>query len=286
MRNFSLSLLIIYFFSSCGCTQSTMHWDDKVPVHALNKLCQLNKTVVETSGLIAYKERIYTINDSGDASNIYEIDANNGKVLNKIEVLKARNRDWEALTRDDHYLYIADIGNNKGDRSRLTIYKVSLEKLDKADDEVKHDGIITFSYPKGKPRYNAEAMVALDEELLIFTKNSREQNTQMFTLSKNTGHHEAKLCGNFESKGLVTAATLIDKRLILLGYANRERYQSFIWVFNKFKVKKPFSTKPKKYRLPDRLQFEAITYDQDKRYILSNEGRGKNPPMLWELLLN
>jgi len=286
MRYLYSLLTLVYLVAIISCVPPQGYWSDNMPVQQLTELTTLNRQVVETSGLSMYNNRIWTINDSGDASYIYEISRTSGNVIKKVEIKSAKNEDWELLTRDSTYLYIGDTGNNDGDRDKLVIYKLKLKDLDEAETEVTHDGKIIFSYPSGHPNYNCEAMIVVNNRLGIFTKNKRGQNTQFFTIENSIGEHEAKYLGEFDSHGLVTSASFINEKLVLLGYAKRENLQAFLWVFDSFNPEQPFSTEPVGYRLPYKLQAEAITHDLGARYLLSNEGNFHKHPTLWELSLN
>ena len=83
----------------------------------------LPQTVKETSGLLVVDGKIITHNDSGDAANLYELDSVTGNLLRTINITNATNVDWEDIALDDTHIYVADIGNNNGNRTDLTIYK-------------------------------------------------------------------------------------------------------------------------------------------------------------------
>ena len=56
----------------------------------------------------------FTLNDSGNKTIIYNIDAS-GQIINKRRIV-AKNTDWEVLTGDSQHFYIGDVGNNNGKR--------------------------------------------------------------------------------------------------------------------------------------------------------------------------
>ena len=80
----------------------------------------------ETSGLELINGNFLTLNDSGDEPALYAFDSK-GKNLTKILIKGALNRDWESLAKDDKYIYIGDIGNNKGNRKDLKIYLIDFD---------------------------------------------------------------------------------------------------------------------------------------------------------------
>ena len=86
---------------------------------------ELNTTISEVSGIIWIEGRLIGHNDSGDDANLYEIDPVSGEVIRTVMVENANNIDWEDITYDEDYIYIADFGNNDGNRTNLMIYKIS-----------------------------------------------------------------------------------------------------------------------------------------------------------------
>ena len=98
----------------------------------------------ETSGLLYYNNKIITHNDSGNDANLYEIDPENGEITRVVTVANATNIDWEDLGQDDTYIYIADIGNNNGNREDLKIYKILKSDFISSTNVTSQE--ITFSY--------------------------------------------------------------------------------------------------------------------------------------------
>ena len=47
-----------------------------------------------------------------------------GTILRTISIANASNIDWEDLAENDTHLFIADIGNNNGNRQDLKIYTI------------------------------------------------------------------------------------------------------------------------------------------------------------------
>ena len=78
---------------------------------------ELPAEVIETSGLLFLNGKLITHNDSGDDSNLYEIDTITGNITRTVSVSNATNIDWEDIAQDDTYIYIGDFGNNNGTRT-------------------------------------------------------------------------------------------------------------------------------------------------------------------------
>ena len=86
----------------------------------------LNKIIDETSGLEMVQNFFITHNDSGGEAALYYLSIN-GKIEKKRKIDLAKNKDWEDITRDKKYFYIADSGNNYNNRKDLKIYKVPID---------------------------------------------------------------------------------------------------------------------------------------------------------------
>src|SRR5689334_2154257 len=88
------------------------------------RVAYLDKTVNETSGLIFIDSTLWTVNDSQHTPTIFQINKN-GLVEDSVLIYDALNNDWEELTSDSLFIYIADVGNNLQVRNGFTIYMIS-----------------------------------------------------------------------------------------------------------------------------------------------------------------
>jgi len=86
--------------------------------------------VRETSGLArgrANPDVLWTHNDSKSRSEIFAI-GEDGAVRARVALKGVRLTDWEDIEAGDcaggHCLYIADIGDNAGDRTFITVYEI------------------------------------------------------------------------------------------------------------------------------------------------------------------
>ena len=149
----------------------------------------------ETSGLLFFDSKLITHNDSGNQPNLYEIDSLTGNLLRVVHVNNATNIDWEDITEDENHIYIADIGNNNGNRTDLKIYKI-LKSDFKNSASISAD-IISFSYedqtnfdskPNGS-NFDAESIVVYNNSILIFTKNWNDLKTNVYKTPLITGNY-------------------------------------------------------------------------------------------------
>jgi hypothetical protein len=116
--------LIVFIFS---CMPSVAKTDKPEP--QLVRLFDLPKEVTETSGIVIYDSLIWTFNDSGNDPILFGLDLETGDIKKRIYLQNAVNTDWEDITQDKRSIFIADVGNNSGNREDLTIYILSKDSI-------------------------------------------------------------------------------------------------------------------------------------------------------------
>ena len=185
----------------------------------------LAENVHESSALLLLDNRWVTINDSGNAPVLYEMDTTSLEVVREVTITNMANTDWEALAADASYIYIGDFGNNLGKRKDLRILRVSIADFRKKD-EIEAE-VISFYYEdqvdfngKGNSDWDAEALIVGPDSLWVFTKQWRKKGTTVYSLPNTPGNHVAQKGDSFDVRGMVTDAAL-DPRggmWYLLGY--------------------------------------------------------------------
>ena len=138
------------------------------PSSSLVRVAGLN----ELSGLVASRVtpgRLWSHNDSG-TPQLVALDTK-GKVTGRVSVAGATVTDWEAIASgacgDGTCLYVADIGDNTGQRKDITVYRIA--EPQSAAGSVAVDAAFRASYPGGGR--DAEALLtAPDGRLYIVTK--------------------------------------------------------------------------------------------------------------------
>ena len=239
--------------------------------------------VNETSGLIYFRDGLWTINDSGNAPILYCLDPETGEVIQRITIGNAKNRDWEDLAQDEAYIYIGDFGNNSGARKFLDIYRVPKTAIPlKGDAEVNSDKIV-FQYPdyKGKPEqrkqtnFDCEAFVVINDSIHLFSKNWGDQQSKHYRIPKTPGNYVAELLFTFDTKGLITAAdyNAQTNQLILLGYTKNE-WVPFFWLLSDFQDCNFFAGNKRRIDLLNIIatQTESICFTNGQSGVLTSEG--------------
>ena len=269
-----LYLFMLIAFISCNAPKTTV---EKQKELVFKTITNLSSELTETSGLEYYQNQIITHNDSGDSPTLYFLDTlGNIKQARTYSNMKAV--DWEDITRDDTNLFIADTGNNYGDRKDLIIYKIKLEDLNNENAPVKQ---LKISYPnqtsfmRGEQNhpYDAESLVAIEDNLYIFSKDWKDQTTIIYKLNKQDPIQKAQYITSYDIKGLVTGATFDGLNTVTIcGY--NSNLTPFIYEVNYSNGTFDFKTK-EEILIEGGAQVEGIistnTNSSKESYYLSSE---------------
>lgn len=254
----------------------------------INHLCNLSGNMAETSGLIYLDGRLISHNDSGGTNKLYELDSISGEIIREVYITNSTNTDWEDLCYDNEYIYIADIGNNSGNRTNLKIYKLNIETYLSSDTI--NPEIISFNYEDQlnfdnqlyNTNFDAESLISVGDSLYIFTKNWSNGYSNIYSLPKNPGNYSASKIDSFDAQGLITSATYNTNynEVLLTGYnftnpfiiklsnfhnglyANGEVYKSII-------------------EIPGSFQVEAIAHIENDKYYFTVESYNNHPAALY-----
>lgn len=128
----------------------------------------------ESSGLARGMDRpdlFWTHNDAGGNPELFAIDENGG-LQGRLRVNRARVVDWEDIASGPcdggSCLYIGDIGDNDGDRSGITVYRIAEPTAGSTTADATP---IHARYPSGSP--DAEALFTHQGRLYLVTKGRR-----------------------------------------------------------------------------------------------------------------
>jgi hypothetical protein len=271
-------LLIALLFSSCTYRFFPAECDVPMPGRLVQQT-RLDSTVEETSGLIYLDGSIWTFNDSGGEPALYRIDPNNGSVIRKTIISKALNVDWEDIAMDEHYIYVADVGNNYAGRDTVVIFRIDSGELLSGATEMDHAGIITLSYEeelarsnKGRSSLDCEALFAYRDSLYLFSKNWVDASTSVFVIPALPGHYNLKHSIRYEAKMLVTGADINShtKEVSLVGYRS---YMPVVitYTYDEDPALVDCGGKARIYPLRAGRQVEGICYDNKGSLFISAE---------------
>ena len=256
MKQFTLLISLLFspiIFGQFGCTDSqATNFNASASIndgsclynptnYSLNLVANLVDTLSENSGLVWAAGKLYTFNDSGSGTKVYEVTAN-GTIIRTIHIANSTNVDWEAMTSDSTYFYLGDFGNNNGNRTDLCIYRLlKSEVTNNAIDTVVAEKMnfswadqLDFTSAYNANNFDCEAFYATEDSLFLFSKNWVDLKTKCYSLPNYwTDTLNATLISQFDVDGLITDACkdTINDRIYLLGYKNNGSnfYTSFIW---------------------------------------------------------
>ncbi len=268
-----ITLLICICFFSISHSQSII------------KKVKLSKIISETSGLEYHNDLLITHNDSGNDPSLYYLDYS-GKIIYTRKFDDIKNNDWEDLTADVNFIYIADIGNNFDTRKNLMIFKVSKDINDKNFE------IINFYYTeqsdfnfKFKSQFDAEAIITVDESLLIFTKNRAKKITEIYKVPNKAGSYAAKKIGSLNTNSIVTAGDY-EKDLNLLVLTSTIEFDNyFLLKIDNFDLNSE-NNQINMYEIPiGKTQVEAVKIIDNHTFWLTSENEKNGYPYLYKLSL-
>lgn len=249
------------------------------PQHSI----RLSDSIKETSGLIAFDHLLWTHNDDHDKT-IYGLDSL-GKIRKKIILNKVVNNDWEEISQDSSHIYIGDFGNNyRGNRTDLQILKITKKSFLEENPII---DTISFSYPNQtdfKPQkgnttnFDCEAFIVSKDSIYLFSKEWGSSKTSIYVLPNQPGKYIAKLKEILNTEGLVTGATYLEskKLIVLCGYTKKGK--SFLYLLYDFKDYDFLSGNKRKINLKLPFhQIEGIATKDGLYYYLTNESLMRKP---------
>lgn len=240
----------------------------------------------ENSGLIYYGDKLIAHNDSGNEPFLFEIDTVSLAITRTVEISNVENNDWEDLAQDDQYIYVGDFGNNQGTRTDLAIYRIPKLEYDFSESLLAER--IDFAYEdqvsfedQGSSDWDAEALIMLNGQLIVLTKQWKSLKTVAYTIPNTPGNHIAQRVGEFDCNGLVTGACFIEDtdELYILGHSTL--LEPFV-----YKVTEPLNQdvfQGESTKLDVNLGFgqtEGIAYIGDNRFFISSESFTREVPAI------
>ncbi|WP_333851977.1 hypothetical protein [Epilithonimonas sp.] len=238
------------------------------------KIAVLSDSLRESSGLTNIDGRLFSFNDSGNTSEIFEIKAGSSYIEKTFQT-RLKNIDWEAITNDGENFYVGEFGNNLGTRKDLKVYQIPFRNDSLIVDSIK---TIPFFYPEQNDftpkninnNFDAEAMIFLEGNIHLFTKEWITNTVSHYVINKNlTENQPAKKLESFDTGFVVTDASVFENKLYVVGYTKKASV--YMMIFEKDEAGNLFFNKPlKKYSLGRAYnvgQIEGITATEKGIYI-------------------
>jgi hypothetical protein len=231
-----------------------------------------------TSGLIWMNNKLWTQNNFSDI-NLYSFLPDQVNSFQTTPLTGTTNIDWEEMAQDEVYLYIGDLGNNvNGNRTNLQILRITKSSLQQPPLII---DTIAFSYatqtnfnPAGanNTNYDCEAFIVSNDSIYLFTKEWLTNKTSVYRLPKTKGTHTASWVTTFDTQGLITGASFLESKrlLVLCGY--NSSLQPFLYLLYDYPGNRFFEGNKRKIllNLPFH-QVEAIATLDGLNYHITNE---------------
>ena len=251
----------------------------------------LPKIINETSGLEILNDVFVTHNDSGGEPSLYFFNLS-GEIINSIKIekenfLEIYNNDWEDITADEDYLYIADTGNNFGTRDNLNIIKVKISDFSINDKiDIFYSDQESF-FPSSKHKYDAEALLIIEDKIALFSKDRDSLNTDLYLIDDTVKEkQELSSVANFNVNSLITGGDYDSDTGILALVSYSSKGEQYLILFEDFNIDNPRNNSYKKYRIPiERAQIEAVKIISEKQYWITSEDEGLGNPYMYKLEL-
>jgi hypothetical protein len=265
------------------------------------------KPISEVSGMAksaSYENTYWVVNDNRNGTRLFAINREGKTIIptfsrfsyygeKEVEgkeqwpgfrVLYAENIDWESMTIDENYLYIADTGNNSNDRRDLGIFLIS-EIDPTASTQSAAIRFIPVHYPEqnefpglGERHYDSEALFLFEGNLYLITKHrdlsgALEPGANLYRLDSNDEEKSNALTfiENHPKMMAVTGAELSPDGSRLAVISSND-----LWIFDRPEQGDHWlSSSHRRYSL-DTLyvgRVETIIWDNDSTLIISNEQR-------------
>lgn len=300
-----LTGLVIFLLGISMLASSCSHasWEQPSEVNASEFSPNYEKPVVigkiesddvrESSGITAspcQPNVFWTHNDSGDGPNIFAMNSN-GKHLGAWRVTNASNDDWEDIASyrspdGTCYLYIGDIGNNKADRSKLTIYRVkepTITPSTRSSDEknpLSTDPADAAVFKYSDSPHNAETLLVQPRTGDVYVLTKRVDGPSLvFKFRPNFGSPDAVVAEKVGEvalpavpNGLLTGGSISPdgQRVILCDYTAGYELDIVGKNFDDIWKQRPIPV-----NLGDRKHGESVTFSSDGQELLGTS-EGKN----------
>ncbi len=274
-------ILLVIVLTSCQPDISKENTGAGNPVFEVDLIATLPDDITESSGIVTINNKLYTHNDTRGNAQLYQL-TKDGRMESKTTFDSINVRDWEDITVDQTHVYIADIGNNLGNKTDLKIYKLPIAEIENATAQYE---VIEFSFADqtdfsntvlNQTAYDVEAITSLDNYLYLFTKDWLAGNTRVYQLSKQPGVYNLDPIATIDIQGLVTGATTSPEGdIIISGY--NSTLLPFVARIQFASDRTPSLTDKKNLinYLGNPSQIEGITYfgmiDNQPTYYLTSE---------------
>ncbi len=287
-KSFKNCYFIILLIFSCSDVQEKQEYESAVILESI----VLPRVINETSGLEILNEVFITHNDSGGGPILYFFNLN-GEITNSIKLeekslWEINNNDWEDITADEDYMFIADTGNNFGNRANLNIIKVKINdfSIDGKIDITYKDQEKFFSwFPRPKHKYDAEALFLIEDKIAVLSKDRSNLFTDLYLIDKESNSRqvlESKI--TYDVNSLITGGDYNEELSLLALVSYNSKGNQYLILFEDFNLENLAQKKFRKIKIPiERAQIEAIKIIDNNTFWTTSEDEGIGSPYMYKI---
>jgi hypothetical protein len=219
-----------------------------------------DRDIDESSGLVLHDGLVLTVNDSGGDPVVYAVDPSTGETVGRTTYSADEVEDVEALAvGPDGTVWVADIGDNGGDRDSVALYAVpGVGRGDRTVEAPRYE----LTYPQG-PR-DAETLLADPRNGRLYVVSKGLFGGHVFAVPQRLHEGSTNVLRPVAAvDGLLTDGTFTadGAHALLRGYGRLYLADTSTWRY--------LADMP----LPDQRQGEGIALAGDPQHVLlSSEG--------------
>ena len=238
----------------------------------------------ETSGLEYYGDNFLTHNDSGGKTILYEFNKD-GKIVYEYTINDCGvNNDWEDITADNENIYVANSGNNYGNRQNLAVLILDKENNFECTGQIqfKYKNQVNFENRNRHP-YDSEGIISVGDELILFSKDRENLMTELYSLPKIPGSYEIEPIHSYPVNSLITGADYNDelKLVALVGYDFN--WNQYFYKISNFDLSNMDQSIIEKFKIPvGKAQIEAVKIIDESSFWITSEDEGNGFPRLFK----
>ena len=277
--------LILLILFSCSTEQEKEIYESAVVLESI----VLPKVINETSGLEILNDVFITHNDSGGKPSLYFFNLK-GEIINSVKLdeesfWQIYNIDWEDVAADEDYIFIADTGNNFGNRDNLNIIKVKTNDFSIDDKiDVAYKDQETF-IPRPKHKYDAEALFLIEDKIAILSKDRSNLFTDLYLIDKESSSRqvlESKV--TYDVNSLITGGDYNEELRLLALVSYNSKGSQYLILFENFSLENLAEKKFRKIKIPiERAQIEAIKIIDNSTFWITSEDEGIGSPYMYKV---
>lgn len=274
MKRYAIILLVLIGCSKENEPVSMIDPPIENPMAIIDTIASFPNEIHECSGLIMIDGRLISMNDGPQHTTLHEVDDTDATINRDIHIAQIQNVDWECIQYDSGNIYIGDTGNNFGTRMSLEIYTIPYD----GSDTLSCVDTLSFIWPdqddftsSNSHPYDCEAMIVEDQQVILFTKNRNNLQSNVYRLDLTDGNITRG--ETIELFGLITDAVRDPSgEVLLLSYFPFGG--SFSTHLHRISEVNGAYTLIETINLSLTSQIEAIVHTHDHFYLIGSEAQG------------